>query len=131
DREEQRRIKLEGGIMTAKKGDWVRIHSVLMEAGGRAPGIPDDTANVPYELWDKGFLVTNEAEIGEEVEIETITGRKITGNLIETNPSYGHDFGEFIPEILVIDKQLRLVGSKLPARLCNLRKYWEDYPNEK
>ena len=93
--------------MVAKKGDWVRIHSVLMEAGNRAPGIPEDTSKVPYELWAKGFLVSDKAEIGDAVEIETITGRKIKGNLLETNPSYGHDFGEFIPEILIIDKQLK------------------------
>lgn len=93
--------------MAAKKGDWVRIHSILMEAGDRAPGVPEDTAEVPYELWDKGFLIADGAEIGEEVEIETITGRKIKGNLIETNPSYDHDFGQFIPEILMIDKQLK------------------------
>ena len=93
--------------MIANKGDWVRVHSILMEAGDRAPGVPDDTAEVPYELWDKGFLISDRAEIGEEVEIETITGRKIAGNLLETNPSYDHDFGEFIPEILMIDKQLK------------------------
>ena len=93
--------------MTAKKGDWVRIHSVLIEAGSRAPGIPEDTAKVPYELWDKGFLISDEAEIGDIVKIETITGRIIEGNLLETKPSYDHDFGEFIPEILTIDKQLK------------------------
>ena len=93
--------------MVAKKGDWVRIHSVLMEAGNRALGIPEDTAVVPYELWDKGFLISDKAEIGDAVEIETITGRKIMGKLIETNPSYDHDFGKFIPEILIIDKQLK------------------------
>ena len=93
--------------MTAKKGDWVRIHSVLMEAGDRAPGIPEDTSKVPYELWDKGFLISDKAEIGDAVEIETITGRNIKGKLLETNPSYDHDFGEFIPEILMIDRQLK------------------------
>ncbi|MDA3941751.1 MAG: 2-amino-4-oxopentanoate thiolase subunit OrtA [Spirochaetia bacterium] len=95
--------------MIAKKGDWVRIHSILMEAGNRATGVPADTSNVPYELWDKGFLISDKAEIGEEVEIETITGRKIKGTLLETNPSYGHDFGEFIPEIILIDKQLKAI----------------------
>lgn len=97
--------------MTAKKGDWVRIHSVLMEAGSRAPGIPEDTAKVPYELWDKGFLLIDKAVIGEKVEIKTITGRIIEGDLLEINPSYKHNFGEFIPEILIIDKQLKgIVG---------------------
>ena len=95
--------------MRAEKGDWVRIHSILMKAGNRAPGVPEDTSEVPYELWDKGFLISDKAEIGEEVEIETITGRKISGNLLETNPSYNHDFGNFIPEILLIDKQLKKI----------------------
>lgn len=99
--------------MTAKKGDWVRIHSILMEAEDRAPGIPEDTSKVPYELWGKGFLIADGAEIGEEVEIETITGRKIKGNLLETNPSYNHDFGEFIPEILMIDKQLKEIMGEI------------------
>ena len=99
--------------MTAKKGDWVRIHSVLMEAGDRASGVPKDTAKVPYELWNKGFLISKKAEIGEKVEIKTVTGRKITGNFIETNPSYDHDFGEFIPEILMIDKQLKVLMEEL------------------
>ncbi|MCF6334968.1 MAG: 2-amino-4-ketopentanoate thiolase [Spirochaetales bacterium] len=93
--------------MTAKKGDWVRIHSILIEAEDRAPRVPVDTAKVPYELWAKGLLITGKAEIGKKVEIETITGRKISGEIIEINPSYNHDFGEFIPEILTIDKQLK------------------------
>ncbi|MCK5673720.1 MAG: 2-amino-4-ketopentanoate thiolase [Spirochaetales bacterium] len=100
--------------MTAKKGDWVRIHSILMKAGSRAPGIPEDTGKVPYELWDKGFLISDRSEIGDVVEIETITGRKIKGNLLETNPSYNHDFGEFIPEILKIDKQLKEIMGGIP-----------------
>ena len=99
--------------MTAKKGDWVRIHSVLMEAGDRASGVPGDTAKVPYELWDKGFLISDGAEIGDEVEIETITGRIIKGTLLETNPSYDHDFGEFIPEILMINKQLKEIMGEI------------------
>jgi 2-amino-4-ketopentanoate thiolase alpha subunit len=100
--------------MAAKKDDWVRIHSILMEKGERAPQVPADTAKVPYELWDKGFLVSEKAEIGDEVEIETITGRIIKGNLLESNPSYAHNFGEFIPEILKIDKQLKDIMGELP-----------------
>jgi len=93
--------------MTAKKGDWVRIHSILMEAGNRAPGVPGDTAKVPYELWDKGFILDEEAKVGQSVKIETITGREISGTLMEIFPSYDHSFGSYIPEILMIDKQLK------------------------
>ena len=99
--------------MVAKKGDWVRIHSILMEAGSRAPGIPGDTSEVPYELWDKGFLLYKEAKVGQPVKIETITGREITGTLIEVAPSYNHNFGSFIPEIIAIDRQLKKIMGEI------------------
>ena len=41
--------------MDAKKGDWVRIHNIVLEVGERAPNIPEDTQEIPLELWDKGF----------------------------------------------------------------------------
>ncbi len=92
----------------AKKGDWVRIHRVVLDAAGRAPSVPEDTAKVPLEMWVKGTLL-KDAEIGEEVEVETVTGRTEHGTLIEVNPYYTHDFGKFVPELIQIDKQLRKI----------------------
>lgn len=89
-----------------KKGEWVRIHKIILTPAERAPQIPDDTKAVPLEMWDKGFL-KDDAQIGDEVEIETVTGRLETGTLIELNPYYDHDYGKFIPELLAIDKQVR------------------------
>lgn len=89
-----------------KKGEWVRIHKTILEPSQRAPQVPEDTKKVPLEMWDKGYL-QEDAAIGEEVTIETVTGRKETGTLIEVNPYYEHDFGKFVPELLVIDKQVR------------------------
>ena len=89
-----------------KKGEWVRIHKIILTPSERAPQVPDDTKVVPLEMWDKGFLQAD-AELGEEVEIETVTGRRETGRLIEVNPYYDHDYGKFIPELLAIDKQVR------------------------
>ena len=93
--------------MDAKKGDWVRIHNIVLEAGERAPNIPEDTQNVPLEVWDKGFLLNDEASIGDKVEVETYIGRKIEGTLIEVNPYYKHDFGKCVPELLYIGRQVR------------------------
>lgn len=89
-----------------KKGEWVRIHKIILQPSERAPQVPEDTKKVPLEMWDKGFLQEN-AEMGDEVTIETVTGRKETGKLIEENPYYEHDFGKFVPELLAIDKQVR------------------------
>lgn len=89
-----------------KKGEWVRIHKVILEAQERTGKLPEDTQKCPLEMWTKGYLLAD-AEIGDEVEIESVNGRKETGTLIEVNPSYRHDFGECIPELLAIDKQVR------------------------
>ena len=90
----------------AKKNDWVRIHRVVLPAEGRNPNLPEDTAKVPLEMWTKGFLQAD-AEIGDEVEVITATGRKENGTLIEVNPHYTHSYGEFVPELIQIDTQLR------------------------
>ena len=93
--------------MDARKGDWVRIHSIVLEAGNRAPNIPEDTQNVPLELWDKGFLINHSANIGDTVEVESYIGRKVEGQLIEVNPYYKHNFGKAVPELLYIGRQVR------------------------
>lgn len=45
--------------------------------------------------------------MGDEVTVTTVTGRQETGTLIDVNPAYNHAFGNFIPELLEIDKQVR------------------------
>lgn len=51
--------------------------------------------------------MTADADMGDEVEIETVANRIEKGTLIEVNPSYDHDFGKCVPELLKIDKQVR------------------------
>jgi sulfur transfer protein SufE len=36
--------------LKAKKGDWVQVYRVVLEAGERAPQVPEDTAKVPLEM---------------------------------------------------------------------------------
>jgi hypothetical protein len=90
----------------AKKGDWVQIHQIVLNPEERAPQVPEDTKEVPLELWVKGFAL-HDANIGEAVEIKTVTGRKVVGELLALNPKYIHSFGEFVPELLKIDAQLK------------------------
>lgn len=100
------RSQYEGEIRMAKKGDWVRIHRVVLPAEGRNPNLPADTAKVPLEMWVKGFLCAD-AEIGDEVQVETATNRIEYGTLVEVNPYYTHSYGKFVPELVQIDRQLR------------------------
>ena len=89
-----------------KKGEWVLIHKIVLTPEQRAPQVPDDTKNVPLELWVKGYL-QQDANIGDEVTVLTRTKRLETGKLLEVNPYYKHDFGKFVPELLAVGDQAR------------------------
>jgi len=93
--------------MKAIKGDWVRIYDIVLTSKERAPQVPDDTKQVPLEMWNKGFLLDEEAKIGDKVTVETYIGRIIEGELIEINPAYDHNYGKCIPELLYIGRQTR------------------------
>ena len=91
----------------AKKGDWVRIHSVVLKAEERTAKLPDDTKKCDLEQWTKGFLQDETAKVGDVVTVKTAVGRLEKGTLLEEAPHYTHSYGEFVPEIIEIDRQLR------------------------
>ena len=95
-----------GDYKMVKKGDWVRIHKIILTPEERAPQVPEDTKSVPLELWVKGFALTD-GEMGSQMEVETVTGRKEVGTVVAINPRFDHDFGKFVPELGAIDKQVR------------------------
>ena len=90
----------------ANKGDWVRIHRVILFADERTANLPEDTKRVPFEMWVKGHLLID-GEIGDEVTVRTVSGREEHGTLIEVNPQFDVNFGSFVPEILEMDVRLR------------------------
>lgn len=90
----------------AKKGEWVRIHRVVLKAEERTAKLPEDTKACDLQMWVKGVL-QSDAEIGDEVEVVTATDRIEKGTLIEVNPYYTHSYGKFVPEIVEIDKRVR------------------------
>lgn len=92
--------------MDAKCNDWVIIHNIVLTSDQRAPQVPDDTKKVPLEMWVKGFI-QSDANIGDLVEVKTITGRLVKGNLVQINPYYTHDYGKCIPELLQIGIQAK------------------------
>lgn len=91
----------------AKKNDWVRIHRNVLESQERTGKLPEDTKKVPLEMWVKGWLQNESADIGDEVAVTTCVGRTEYGRLIEVNPCYDLNYGSFIPEILEMETQLR------------------------
>ena len=94
-----------------KKGTWVEIKSTILEVGQRASTVPEDTAKTPLNMWVKGYLV-NDAKLGELTTITTATGRIESGILEAVEPVTRLDFGQHIPEIAQISKQVRMEVSK-------------------
>lgn len=92
---------------SAKRGDWVEIEQTLLKQGERAPQVPEDTQKVPLKLWFKGYMLSEEAVIGDEIEIETIIGRKEKGILSTINPRHFHDYGKPVKELTDIGIELR------------------------
>ena len=92
--------------MTAKAGQWVQVHQIVLGPSERAAQVPDDTKLVPLEMWVKGYL-QQDADIGEVCEIKTVTGRLIQGTLTEIEPGYTHGFGGYVEELGVVREQVR------------------------
>lgn len=91
---------------TARAGQWVQVYQVVLQPGQRAPQVPPDTQQVPLEMRVKGFL-THDAKLGDMVEIETVIGRRIAGQLVSIEPAYPHNFGRPVPELLRIGPMLK------------------------
>jgi hypothetical protein len=96
-----------------KLDDWVEIEYVLLEPADRSPSLPQDTAAQPLTVWLKGFA-RGTASLGEQVTVETATGRLVTGRLTSTTPGYYHTFGDPIRELVHVGRDLR-------ARLAGVR----------
>lgn len=84
-----------------KAGTWVEIEKTILTPEQRAPTLPEDTKQVPYMLNVNGFLL-EDAELGSPARIRTLIGRELDGTLKTVNPSYNHNFGKVVPELLTI-----------------------------
>jgi hypothetical protein len=87
-------------------GDWVEVRYVLLAPADRAINLPADTAAQPLLVWIKGFARGGATE-GEELDVETTTGRTVTGVLTDVNPGYAHTFGRPAPELVRVGRDLR------------------------
>jgi hypothetical protein len=95
------------------EGDWVEVSYVLLEPADRSANLPPETAAQQLLVWVKGFA-RGVCAVGEELTVETVTGRAVTGVLTDVNPGYYHTFGRPTPE-------LTHVGADLRARVAAYR----------
>jgi hypothetical protein len=98
----------------AREGDWVEVEVKLLDPADRSKNLPPETAEKPLMMWVKGFA-ESEAALGDELAIETITGRRVTGALSAVNPGYFITYGDPIPELTHVGRDLR-------ARLADFRR---------
>ena len=87
-------------------GQWVEVERVLLEPADRAANLPEETATKPLLVGVKGVAL-GEAASGEECEVETMTGRVVSGRLSDLDPAYTHTFGSQPPEIAGVGRDLR------------------------
>lgn len=87
--------------MLVKKNTFVRLRKYVLLPGERSDNIPKETSKVPLKMWIKGRL-KEEAELFEETEVITVTGRTVSGVLKEVEPKYKHSYGEYVEEIIRI-----------------------------
>jgi hypothetical protein len=98
----------------AREGDWVEVEVKLLDPADRSANLPPETAEKPLLMWVKGFSL-DAASVGDQITIETITGRKVTGSLSAVNPGYSITYGDPIPELTHVGRDLR-------ARLADFRR---------
>ena len=91
----------------AHEGDWVEVECKLLDPADRSKNLPPETADKPLMMWVKGFA-QGAAGMGEELTVETMTGRKVTGALSAVNPGYYITYGDPLPELTHIGRDLRV-----------------------
>jgi hypothetical protein len=90
----------------ARRGDWVEVERTVLDPAQRSANLPPETAEKPLLMWVKGFALIDGA-LGKEMTVETMTGRRVSGRLSAVNPGYYHTFGDPIPELVHVGKDLR------------------------
>jgi uncharacterized protein (DUF2252 family) len=86
--------------------EWVEVERVLLTPEERSSNLPPETAEKPLMVWVKGYA-KSAAALGEEVTVETMTGRLVTGRLSDVLPGYTHTFGRPPAAITHIGRDLR------------------------
>ncbi|HPX92741.1 MAG TPA: 2-amino-4-oxopentanoate thiolase subunit OrtA [Bacillota bacterium] len=90
-----------------KQGDYAVIQEVVLPVGQRAPQVPEDTAKTPLIAFTKGWIQEDEARAGERVHVKTMSGRTVEGTLTSRDLAPSHDYGDYVPELLVVHRQVR------------------------
>jgi 2-amino-4-ketopentanoate thiolase alpha subunit len=98
-----------------RAGEWVEIERVVLPAGGRAPNVPADTAEVDFVARIRGFLV-EPTPIGTSARVRTLLDREVSGRLAAVNPRNPANFGDPVPSLLRLGLAARRSLEETPSR---------------
>lgn len=94
---------------------WIEIGFTVLRPEERTARLPEDTQRLPYRARLRGF-VSGPCQVGDEVEVETLSGRRVWGEVIDTSPRFAHDFGKPIPELIEAGLEAKELLRSLEAR---------------
>ena len=94
------------GKIRFKQGEYAVVQEVVLPVGQRAPQVPEDTASTPMLAFTRGWL-EQAARAGDRVAVKTMSGRRVEGVLTNLPLAPTHGYGDFIPELQVIHRQVR------------------------
>ncbi|MDF1566853.1 MAG: 2-amino-4-oxopentanoate thiolase subunit OrtA [Spirochaetaceae bacterium] len=97
----------------AVRGERIRIRKTVLEAEERSERIPEETRRTPMVMWVKGSLIDENGAVGDMVTVETDTGRRVAGELLDEAPSWNHGFGIQVPELDVLARRMRRLAREL------------------
>ncbi|HHT45401.1 MAG TPA: 2-amino-4-ketopentanoate thiolase [Fastidiosipila sp.] len=92
--------------MMKKAGDYVVIEFTVMPKTERAPGLPEDTAELDLLARVKGHLKAD-ARVGEEVQVVTMSGRELSGILTDQDTAATHSYGPPVDVLLEVREEVR------------------------
>jgi hypothetical protein len=93
-------------VTAARAGDWVEISAVLLAPAERSPNLPPETAVVPLVMRVRGWAQKG-GLVGAKISVKTQAGRVLSGKLLSVSPSFDHDFGGCIPELIEVRRKLK------------------------
>lgn len=102
--------------MILNKGSWVEIEDTILAAEERTANLPEDTQKTPLTMWMRGFLDTDKAQVGDEVEIITLAKRRVRGRIVESAPRHNYDYGDTILELIEVGEELKIMLENLLER---------------
>ena len=97
-----------------KAGDYVVIEFTVLTSEERAPGLPDETADVDLLARVKGHLA-EDGRVGDIVTVRTLSGRLLQGRLTAESTAATHTYGPPVEALFALREDVKSRLANNPA----------------